>query len=557
MKLSSFSVSNYRSITKAHKIKTNNLTTLVGKNNEGKSNILHALSIAMEVMKEYVINHRFLTSPRLIKHLYQWERDYPVSLQERHPNKFSTIDFEFELSDREIQEIRNATGTRLNSKLPIRVLINGVEAKIVIPKKGTPALGTAENKQKVIDFVCGKIDFNFIPAVRTDQEALRVIESLIDKELLTLETSSEYIQALDTIATLQQNILDNISNRITAPLQEFLPSVSDVHIHIQKERRRAALRRNIEVMINDGAPTPLQLKGDGIKSLTALAMLNIENQEGQVSIIAIEEPESHLHPESARQLHQTITALSTSHQVILTTHSPLFINRTTLNENIIVASGKATPAKRIAEIRNVLGTQVSDNLINAEFVLLVEGEDDKIVLEKLLSNMSITIRKALSSGRLIVDYMCGAGNLTYKLSFYQSIQCKYHVLLDNDDAGRLASEKSQREGFLTTANTTLTICNGAPNAELEDCFEKDAYSAVVLDKFGVNLNCSEFRGHEKWSDRLSNCFRSQGKPWSDSVEKKVKFEVATGLPEDPQQALNSHKRSAIDALASAVERMIG
>ena len=39
MKLVSFSVTNYRSITKAHKISLGQYTVLLGKNNEGKSNI--------------------------------------------------------------------------------------------------------------------------------------------------------------------------------------------------------------------------------------------------------------------------------------------------------------------------------------------------------------------------------------------------------------------------------------------------------------------------------------------------------------------------------------
>lgn len=47
MKLISFSITNYRSITTAHKIEISNLTVLVGKNNEGKSNILNALNTAM------------------------------------------------------------------------------------------------------------------------------------------------------------------------------------------------------------------------------------------------------------------------------------------------------------------------------------------------------------------------------------------------------------------------------------------------------------------------------------------------------------------------------
>lgn len=37
MRLIRFSVTNYRSITTAHKIQMSNMTVLVGKNNEGKS----------------------------------------------------------------------------------------------------------------------------------------------------------------------------------------------------------------------------------------------------------------------------------------------------------------------------------------------------------------------------------------------------------------------------------------------------------------------------------------------------------------------------------------
>lgn len=60
MKLSDFSVVNYRSITTARKIKTNNMTVLVGKNNEGKSNILRALTLAMDIMKIYSKDPRSL-----------------------------------------------------------------------------------------------------------------------------------------------------------------------------------------------------------------------------------------------------------------------------------------------------------------------------------------------------------------------------------------------------------------------------------------------------------------------------------------------------------------
>lgn len=558
MKLSDFSVVNYRSITTARKIKTNNMTVLVGKNNEGKSNILRALTLAMDIMKIYSKDPRSLqiaVRPYLKNH-YSWEKDYPISLQEKNPNGWSSIDLNFELDEQDILAIRSMTGIRLSGCIPVRVSTNGAAAKIDIPKRGTAAFADADNKKKIIEYVCFKIDFNFIPAVRTEYDALRVVDSLIEKSLETLDTNPDYINAMNKIEELQQGILDGISNQIIEPLQEFLPTVRNVQIHIQNERRRIAMRRNTEIIIDDGTPTPIQQKGDGIKSLTALAILNIPARVDRVSVVAIEEPESHLHPESARQLYATIMSLSQTHQIVLTTHSPLFVNRTNLKENIIVNDGKATPVKKIKEIRDVLGIHISDNLTNAEHVLIVEGEDDKIALEKLLPSMSTKIKRAIQNGTFIIDYIGGAGNLPYKLSFYRNLQCKYHVLLDNDDAGRHAGSEAERQGLLDVRNVTYAICNGSPNAEIEDCYNKAVYENAILNEFGVNINVAEFRGNKKWSDRIAGCFLSQGKLWNDAMEKRVKLVVANEISEEVDTVLNEHKRSSMDALVTSLETLL-
>ena len=552
MKLISFSVTNFRSITTAHKVKMSNMTVLVGKNNEGKSNILKALSLGMDAMKTYTDNPRTLA----YHSDYEWDKDFPLSLHERYPNGTSSVDFNFELTEDELQIIRGTTGIRLNSNLPIRVSMGKSNVKIDIPKRGTPAFANATNKQRIIEFVCNKVDFIFIPAIRTDNHTIRVVGRLIERELFALEGGDEYKSATDIIESLQQQVLDHIAERILVPLQTFLPSVRSIQLHIQKEQRKAALRRNVEIVIDDGTATTIQSKGDGIKSLTALAMLNISNKPDCVSVIAIEEPEAHLHPEAARQLYKTISDLSDKYQVILTTHSPLFINRLNLPQNIIVNEGKANPVKRIKEIREVLGIIVSDNLINAEYVLVVEGEEDKIVLEKLLPCMSEVVRRAMHNNTFIIDDIGGAGNLPYKLSLHRNIQCKYHILLDDDDAGRTAGEQAIAQSLATIGNITYTKCNGSPNSELEDCFKKEAYSQSIFDEFGVSLNVREFRGSNKWSDRMKTCFQSQGKQWSERIEKRVKGAVANAIPADTDAALHPTKSSSLRALITALESMI-
>jgi putative ATP-dependent endonuclease of OLD family len=170
--------------------------------------------------------------------------------------------------------------------------------------------------------------------------------------------------------------------------------------------------------------------------------------------------------------------------------------------------------------------------------------------------MNDKIRKAIQNNTLIIDYIAGAGNLSYKISFYRNIQCRYHVLLDNDEAGRRAGQEAEAQGLLTIRNITYTLCNGSPNAELEDCYNIDAYEQAIRDEYGVNLNVREFRGNDKWSDRIAACFRSQGKQWGDAVEKKVKFTVANSIPSNPDVVLNPHKRTSIDALVTALETML-
>lgn len=53
MRLVEFSVTNFRSITRAYKMPFKDITILVGKNNEGKSNLLNALNICMKILERH------------------------------------------------------------------------------------------------------------------------------------------------------------------------------------------------------------------------------------------------------------------------------------------------------------------------------------------------------------------------------------------------------------------------------------------------------------------------------------------------------------------------
>lgn len=551
MQLVNFSVTNYRSITKAHKINLQNITVLVGRNNEGKSNILMALNVAMETMMQHA-NHA-----NVHERLYDWQRDFPVQLQQRKNNLDSIFRLNFRLNHDENTEFFRTTGIRSNEDIPIELKYGqDNRAKITVPKKGSSSFN--DKSEKVTAFICERIAINYIQAVRTEDMAMDVIHRLISTELSKLYDNEEYKSAEQTIYNLQEAVYNDIANRILAPLQEFLPQLTDVEI---KSRGRRLVwrgfRNDVDVILNDGTPTSILYKGDGIKSLVSLAILKESKNEIGASIIAIEEPESHLHPEAIHSLVNVINGISENHQVIITTHNPLFVQRNNISNNIIVDHGTAKPAKNIKEIRELLGVLPEDNLINASHVLVVEGEDDKIALNKILSSLSPTIKDALIKNKLVIQPLAGATNLNYELSRLRSYVCRYFVFLDADEAGYDAAEKAIEKGSLSESDVKYSICNGNNTAEFEDCLKKDFYIEAIRNKFSVDLGVTSFRNSKKWSDRVKTVFLSQGQRWTDAVEKKVKMEVTKLIPvEDADSVLDEHKRGSIDALVNALENML-
>lgn len=550
MKLVDFSVTNYRSITKAHKITLQDLTVLVGRNNEGKSNLLRALNVAMRAMIQHANNQRDY------ERLYMWRIDFPIQYQGRKNNLESIFRLNFRLEGEENTEFIRETGIRSNDDIPIEIKVGkDNEIKIAVPKRGSSSFKSKSSQ--VTAFICERISFNYIQAVRTEDMAFDVIQDIISTELRKLSSNPDYQKAIETINALQRQVYEQIAGRILTPLQEFLPQLTNVEI---KQRiNQMPMRRyrgDMDIILNDGIATSITQKGDGIKSLVALAILKDLRTLGGASIIAIEEPESHLHSAAIHSLVKVINSIAENHQVIISTHNPLFVQRNGIAKNILVKDGTAQPAKSIKEIRDVLGVLPEDNLINASHVLVVEGEDDKISLTKILNNLSPIIKDALGRNILVIQPLGGASNLNYELSMLRSFMCRYFVFLDADEAGFDAGNKALEKGYITEADIKYSICNGQQYAEFEDCLNKDFYIDAIKEHYAVDLNVPSFRGDKKWSERMKDTFCSQGQRWTDTIEKKVKLLVAEMIPEDASGVLCIHKRGSIDALIQTLESML-
>jgi len=385
---------------------------------------------------------------------------------------------------------------------------------------------------------------------------MEVVSDLLADALRGIESVPKYKEAVRSVAAVQQPVLNELSEKITIALREFIPQVRKVEIRISASARFRALRHSCEIIIDDGTPTDIEQKGDGVKSLAAISLLRGLKQTSRASLLALEEPESHLHPGAIHLLKGVIEDLAKSRQVVLTTHCPLFVDRINVAQNIIVTSNKAKPAKRISDIREILGIKASDNLIHANFVLVVEGEDDKIALQALLSFQSNVIRTAIRTGALVIEPIAGAGNLPYKLSLLHSALCATHTFLDNDEAGRHAAKSATDDGILPVADYTMAICDGMTNSELEDVYDASAYRDFILDKYNVDINMPRFRGNRKWSERMGDTFGASGQQWNEGICHAVKSKLAGWVADNPGRALHAVKRTSVDALTAKIERAL-
>jgi putative ATP-dependent endonuclease of OLD family len=320
--------------------------------------------------------------------IYEWENDFPVSLQAAQPEGESVFIVEFELNDTEIEEFDDEVGSRVNEKLPIRLAVGRQRVKLTVNKRGRWATALSKKAVPIAQFVVKRVQFEYIEAVRTAKSAERVVDSLVEDHLEALESSVEYREALAVIDKVQKPVLDSLSKSIKETLVKFLPAIVDVKFEVTEERRSSALRRSATMIIDDGTPTSLEYKGDGVQSLAAIALMRHSSESastGKNFIIAVEEPESHLHPRAMHGLKTVLQELAERHQVVITTHSPVFVDRSEASTNVIVQNGKARVARSINEIRDTLGVKASDNLLHAELVLILEGRDDSIALLPLLS----------------------------------------------------------------------------------------------------------------------------------------------------------------------------
>ena len=563
MRVRQFRLERYRSILKSEGMDLRTMTVLVGPNNEGKSNILRGLVVGLRAISDIGKGAPYPARGRGRRddwdfETYTWESDIPDSVRSAKPNSATVLEFDFELNDDEIEEFKERTKSANNGTLKVRLRLYRGRREMQIIKQGPGSKKINEKKVAIAKFISDQVRVQYIPASRPAFESVSLMRAEVGSRLAALESDQEYRKALEVVLERRKDALSPLGTSVTDALRRFLPNVESVEIE-PSGRDYFGVNpwawTEFDFMVDDGVKTPLASKGDGVQSLAAISLAHSLAQANNKSdlILAVEEPEAHLHPSAVHELRAVLDEIAHDQQVVITTHSPLLVSRGDVAGNVIIRQNRAVQAGSLGQIRDILGVRIEDNLQSASVALLVEGLSDKRIIQTLLAGESPIIQSALTDGALRIEITTGASNVAYQFRHFYDSVCRVHVLLDSDAAGRKALEALEKEHGFSHLDATMVRVVDMNDSEVEDLLDEAFLGPDILARFNVTLDPAHTHPQKKFKLRMQDYFAGSGQGWTKAIEDDLKTLVADAVERDPVAALRADRRGPLDALVREIE----
>lgn len=561
MKVVSIKIWNFRSIDYAE-IQLSNYTVILGPNNIGKTNLLKAINIAISTVSGMEVSRlrrkNYYNRNNFDNVDYNWSRDIPIQKQD-NPDVTSNFVIVFEMSESELELFNNTFRSNFgNNRLTMSLKIGRnriTEYKIKRQGKGSGKF--VQMSAELQEFISKHIRPNYTQGIRTDEFSYSIIDSLFNNIFIELrEKNEEYRKYIQMISSIEENELKKLKEKITPVIKKFIPEMKKLDISTNVRKTKNDIYNDI--FIEDSFYTPLQEKGDGFKSIFAMALAEYISENVSTNVVyCIEEPESHLHSDAIHRIKDTLLEMSKTSQIIISTHSPIFIDRNRLSSNIIVEKGRTQKCNSIKEIRNALGIQLSESLLVAETVLFVEGETDEMVFSSFLSKRSVKCFNALENGTLLIVNCGGLENYEKNYDMYDNFGCKIRMIIDNDTTGREVLKRLRSNDRINQEEYTILKKGTLKNTELEDFISESIYLEALQGKMKVDLNNDWYKNKSngKWSDRINLSLSKQGKEFYKEDEVGYKYFVAK-LACENQQSLFTDATDLADSIIKMVENSI-
>lgn len=344
MKITSLRFKNYRCLHDVS-FELDDVTVIIGENNTGKTAVLDAL--------------RFITSrgPQRRQSTIA-EYDFHMADKNADPKQSDPVVIELTVSESHSDEWPDEIAQSLNEIIQLDP-VSDIDSIILrcssqyntatksfesswqfLDLKGD-ALGGKALSQSLVSQFLKYIPYFYLSALRNVEEEFSPRSQFWGKILRSVDIPEDKRQELSaSLEELNSQLLGadprlaNVAStvgRISSVMHG--PSKQDVSIRALPLKAWDLMSKS-EIVLkskNDGAQFPITRYGQGTQSLSVLFLFQafVEHllkdtyTENSEPILALEEPEAHLHPQAARALWDQVTSLRG--QRIVSSHSPYFV----------------------------------------------------------------------------------------------------------------------------------------------------------------------------------------------------------------------------------------
>lgn len=491
MKLRSIQIKNFRSIEDSRIINCKNLMLLIGKNNAGKSNFLKALDLFFNQNKPKFDDFFF--------GLNQQNIDMEITLT------FNNLSSEFRKS-LDISEDKNFVFSKKyplkdDKVLTVQEFINDQPFK---DKQKDLGIKTITEFRHIIDNYLPS--YYYVSALRDlgDEGKLKQ-NSLLQKVLEPFFDDPEIAKHLKAINEIFTRKSVNIEKRVNFILKGRIDDFDEIKLHFDAEKVSKVL--NPTIMVKNSNFTEFveaERQGAGTQNFIILALsqynaFRVDNPKE--IIVAFEEPEISLHSKAQRKMLdaiKTIIKTNENQQILVTTHSPIFIDKSIESIYCVLKKEGITSVEAFNKktLIDDLGLRGSDLFLN-DALIFVEGDSDYTCFTKWSEELNIFDDIAVSLVPLGGLYSFK----DFKPEDFKNLTNRIYVIIDsdkrseNDDVSWLNQIVSDKIENLSGKIFILEKRN------LENYFTVDAVKEAFpngiskIDNFYFDDNYSDMKPH--------------------------------------------------------------
>jgi putative ATP-dependent endonuclease of OLD family len=477
MDVAEFRVENYKSIKDSGFLEIDNFTTLIGKNDAGKSSYLEALTI-------------FLNKGKPDEHHFHKQEEekivFTAKIQTIPDEIYDALSAEIIESSGDGLEIKRKFQKREGTTPKADTFVNGVKLSKGAITVEDDRLTKAKSRDYIFDYLPDPI---FVPAERDVTEETKLKGGTFLNDILVpilekggLEGGREIEEARQTLEEKLSDTSDTLGDRLATNMKDHMPDLEDVSLNTGDVSIEKAISPQIKLQ-DKYLPDSVDIKerGSGIGSLFILSLMQtyVDLQMGEGYYLMFEEPGNWLHPGAERKMLGTLKDISDEGaKILISTHSQVFIDQEDRGDMYLVRrrNGESEYEKIEEEAFKAveeIGARNSD-LLQSDFVIYVEGPSDVQVLKEVARHVD-----GWDSQNITIQHLGGTGNLEHcDPEELRKINRKLAFLLDSDRKNEDDAPNSTASDLKNACDRLDIKCKILEKRAIENYFNGDAIQEV-------------------------------------------------------------------------------